>query len=522
MSAVPPVPRREEDRVVYAGTAPEGWDSSDPRQSQESNEKLMDPPVPIPDPYGWMRNDKRDNQEVLDHLKAENEYTQKSTQHLESLQEKLYEEFLSSIQETDYTTPRPRGDYWYYTRTFEGLSYKQYCRAPKTSDSFQVEWDGTKESPILSGEVVYLDVNLLGKDKSYCSLGALKPSPSQKFLAYSVDFKGDEIYEIYVRDLETGQDYPLKIIGKEELLQTSGSLVWGKDETTLFYMTLDENHRPEKLFQRTNWEDDTPTDVLLKEEVDDTYWPGVHKSLDGEYIFFETASSETSEIWYLKLGDEGSSEMQCVAPRRNKVLYEVEHGHGNWWIWTNVGGTSNMKLMQATAEPNCADDWKLVVDADSNPVFDGSLAKALESVTVLDSHVVAEGRQGGIPRVWIYDPTTKKTDRLEFEEPAHDVGLSIHYEFKTNKIAVGYDSLVTPPQTIEISLDNPQEERYVLKEKEVPGYEKESYGCDRVNVLSRDGTTEIPISVVYRKDVMEKAKGGTAVPLHLYGYGSYG
>lgn len=29
-------------------------------------------------------------------------------------------EFLSSIQETDYSTPRPRGDYWYYTRTFKG------------------------------------------------------------------------------------------------------------------------------------------------------------------------------------------------------------------------------------------------------------------------------------------------------------------------------------------------------------------------------------------------------------------
>lgn len=189
MSAVPPVARREEDRVVYAGVAPEGWDPKVPRQSQESTEKLMDPPVAIPDPYGWMRNDKRDNQEVLDHLNAENEYTKASIEHLKPLHEKLYKEFLSSIQETDYTTPRPRGDYWYYTRTFEGKSYTQYCRAPKTSESFQVDWDGKLESPILPGEEAYLDVNVLGKDKSYCSLGALKVSPSQKYLAYSVDFK---------------------------------------------------------------------------------------------------------------------------------------------------------------------------------------------------------------------------------------------------------------------------------------------------------------------------------------------
>eukprot|EP00980_Cylindrotheca_fusiformis_P013714 scaffold3526_cov115-Cylindrotheca_fusiformis.AAC.4 len=522
-AATPPVPRREEDRVVYAGVAPPGWDASVPRQSRDSKEALLDPPVPIPDPYGWMRNDKRDNQEVLDHLKAENEYTQKSIQHLEPLQSKLYTEFLSSIQETDYTTPRPRGNFWYYTRTFEGKSYKQYCRAPKTSDSFQIDWDGSKESPIMDGEEVYLDVNVLGKDKPYCSLGGLKPSQSQKFLAYTVDFKGDEIYQLYVRNLETGEDVALKNLKDDALLETSGNLVWGKDDSTLFYMTMDSNHRPDKLYQRQNWQDGSAAkETLLKEEADDMYWSHVYKSLDGKYVFFETASKETSEVWYLPLEEKDSQEMQCIAPRRNKVLYEVEHGQGNWYVWTNVEGTPNMKLMQAPAKPNCADDWKLVEDKDGKPIFDGSLEKALESVTVLDSHVVVEGRQGGIPRVWIYDPPKKVLERLEFEEPAHDVGLATHYESNTDKIAVGYDSMVTPPQTVEIALSAPQVERTVLKEKTVPGYEKDAYGCDRRTVLSRDGSTEIPISIVYRKDVMEKAKAGEKVPTHLYGYGSYG
>ena len=53
-----------------------------------------------------------------------------------------------------------------------------------------MDWDGSKESAILPGEEVYLDVNLLAKDKSYCSLGAARLSPSQKYLAYAVDYKG--------------------------------------------------------------------------------------------------------------------------------------------------------------------------------------------------------------------------------------------------------------------------------------------------------------------------------------------
>lgn len=55
--ATPPVARREEDRVVLAGVGPP------PRQSESSTEKLLDPPVPVPDPYGWMRDEKRENKE---------------------------------------------------------------------------------------------------------------------------------------------------------------------------------------------------------------------------------------------------------------------------------------------------------------------------------------------------------------------------------------------------------------------------------------------------------------------------
>jgi oligopeptidase B len=182
-----------------------------------------------------------------------------------------------------------------------------------------------------------------------------------------------------------------------------------------------------------------------------------------------------------------------------------------------------MKLMTSPVKANSAEDWELVVDGDNKPIFDGSLEKALDSVTVLESHIVAEGREGGIPRIWVFKPETKSFQRLEFEEAAHDVGLGAHYEFDAKSIAVGYDSLVTPPQTLEITLDSPDQDRTVLKSKEVPGYEKELYGCDRLEILSRDGKTKIPISVVYRNDVMQKVKKeGERVPVHLYGYGSYG
>ena len=366
-----------------------------------------------------------------------------------------------------------------------------------------------------------MDVNVLAESKSYCSIGAARLSPSQKFLAYSVDYKGDETYEVHIKDLETGNEYPLSAAGEDKLLETSGTVLWGKDESTLFYMTMDATHRPYRLYSRQNWKTEDPVDKLMKEELDDVYWSHAYKSLDGKYLFFETASSETSEVWFMELCDD-VMDMKCIAPRRSKVLYEVEHGHGEWWIWTNVENSPNMKLMKATAKAECASEWELVLDSDGQPVFDGNIDLALDGVTTLQNHVVVQGRFGGIPRVWIYDLATKTMERLEFEEAAHDVGMAAQLEFDTQTIAVGYDSLVTPPQTIEISLSSPSENRKVLKSKTVPGYDQETYGCDRLTVKSRDGKTDIPISVVYRKDVMEKVKAGDRAPTHLYGYGSYG
>ena len=106
---IPPVPRRDETRAVYAGVSPVGWDTTKaPRQSNDSTESLLNPPVAVHDPYGWMRDDGRTDEEVLRYLKAENEYSKAVTEHLGGLQDELYEEFLSrwvAMCQTHFISP---------------------------------------------------------------------------------------------------------------------------------------------------------------------------------------------------------------------------------------------------------------------------------------------------------------------------------------------------------------------------------------------------------------------------------
>ncbi|HEY8715927.1 MAG TPA: hypothetical protein VIM00_11145, partial [Candidatus Acidoferrum sp.] len=73
------------------------------------------------DHYAWLR--KKESEEVLAHLKAENAYTDAVLLPTESLQEKLYQEMLGRILQTDLSVPYRLRGYRYLTSTEEGKQY---------------------------------------------------------------------------------------------------------------------------------------------------------------------------------------------------------------------------------------------------------------------------------------------------------------------------------------------------------------------------------------------------------------
>jgi oligopeptidase B len=62
------------------------------------------------DPYEWLRD--KSNPEVIDYLKAENDYTEHATGHLEPLRQKIFDEIKARTKETDLSVPTRRGDWW--------------------------------------------------------------------------------------------------------------------------------------------------------------------------------------------------------------------------------------------------------------------------------------------------------------------------------------------------------------------------------------------------------------------------
>src|SRR5208282_779255 len=93
------------------------------------------------DHYAWMR-DKKDPR-VVAYLEAENAYADAEMKGTEEFQEKLYQEMLGRIQQTDLSVPYRLRGYEYYTRTEEGKQYGIYCR--KRAISERLAATGKKE-----------------------------------------------------------------------------------------------------------------------------------------------------------------------------------------------------------------------------------------------------------------------------------------------------------------------------------------------------------------------------------------
>lgn len=450
----------------------------------------MEPVLYMEDPYFYVRDDTRKNEEVLEHLRKENAYTERKTAHLAAVRDNLYKELLSHVQETDEEFPYPHGDFLYYTRTEKGSSYVYHCRKAKQGDA----------TTSTAKEELLLDENEIAKGQNHCDVSSVRPSPDHKYLAYMVDFSGYETYTGFIKDLSTGQLLPDRI-------ENISSLAWGKDSSVLFYATQDEAHRQDKLWRHTVGTTKAE-DELLYTENDEIYSAYFQKSRSGKYMFFMSSSSETSEVSFIDL-EHPAKPVQVVAPRQKGLLYDVDHHDESFYIVTNKDKATNFKLMYTPVASPGAAHWKDVFPYDEHIKVD--------SIDAFKDFLVMSGRQDGFSQIWIVNvkgPGKHSRHRIAFDESSYTVSGWVNRDYATSQYRLVYSSMTTPRTTYDYNVHT--REISFLKEKPCPNYDRTLYQSERLEAKAPDGTL-VPISLVYRKDLRRKDRQ----PLHLYGYGSY-
>jgi len=434
------------------------------------------------DDYFWLRD--RDNPDVMAYLEAENAYTEIKMEHTRSLQDTLYQEMLSRIQEDDLSVPYREGEFYYYTRTETGKAYPIHCRKLGSLDAT---------------EEILLDQNQLAEGHEYFQLGVFEISPNHQLLAYSVDTTGAERYTLFFLDLATRKLYP------ETIPDTYVAFEWGNDNQTVFYTQVDAAHRPDKLF-RHQLGQSIENDQLVFHEPDDAYFLGISKTRSRAYLLLGLGSKVTSEVHYLDANNP-TGEFRLFRPRRMGIEYDIEHHTDTFYIITNEDAL-NFKLMKAPIADPSVEQWETVIPHRED-IF-------LMGVSAFADHLVIYDREAGLPKVRVRNLSNHQEHTVSFPEPTYEVSESVNPEFNTNTFRFAYTSLTTPFSIFDYNLDAQTRE---LK-KETPvlgGYDRTQYQSDRVQAIAPDGTA-IPLSILYKVGTERTGKN----PLLLTGYGAYG
>ena len=456
----------------------------------------------LEDPYFWMRD--RDDPDTLNHLRAENAYLKAVAQpRMQPLADRLYDEMLGRIQQTDLSVPVRQGAYAYSTRTEEGKQYPYICRRPVNNQG------EVSDAP----EEILLDVNQLAEGKPFLGLGTLEISPNARLLAYSTDQTGYRVYTLRIKDLRTGQLLP-------DILENVTGAAWSSDNRFLFYTVEDSAKRSHRLYRHVVGQANASEDVLIDEEPDPLFRLGVSTTLDERYLVATHASFETTEIKTLRL-DQPEGQLATILPRVEGRRDSVAHRDGLWFLVTNQDAP-NFKLVVAPVDCPEPANWVEVIPASDE--------QTVQSVQVFKNHAVVRLTRDALPRLLVIDlsglpgtaelanldPSTWPRHEIRFPEPVYSAFPGDNREYDTTRFRLTYTSFITPTSIYDYDLTN--RERTLLKQTPVlGGYDPNQYASERIEAVAPDGVT-IPISLVRRKDT---PRDGTAPGL-LYGYGSYG
>ncbi|SEI24375.1 S9 family peptidase [Pseudomonas asplenii] len=444
---------------------------------------------PGPDPYAWLQE--RDSKAVLDYLKAENSYQQAQLADQAELRETLFEEIKGRILETDLSLPSPWGPFLYYTRTTAGDEYARHYRCPRPADdSLTVDENA---------EQLLLDPNALA-DGGFLSLGSFSVSPNHQRLAYSLDTSGDEVYRLYVKELDSGT------VSELPFDDADGSMTWANDSRTLFFGELDDTHRPHKLYRHVLGQD-SAEEVL--HEPDGRFFLHCYRSSSERQLVVLLNSKTTSEAWVLD-AETPEQAFACLAPRVEGHEYFIDHGRyqdqWRWFIRSNQDGI-NFALFQAVDDgiPR-RKDWQLLVPHDDQVM--------LEGVTLNARALCLSLREGGLPIIEVR-PEGLPAYRVQLPDAAYSLYVQDSLEFTSDSIRLRYEALNRPAQVRQLTLASG--EQAVLKQTPVLGpFDADAYVSQRLWAKAPDGT-RVPISLVVKRELL-----GQTTPLYLYGYGAYG
>ncbi len=481
----------------------ENMESKKQPQSEEvdiSRLKQLDIPAPVAkkidhsreyhgkalwDSYYWLKDSgypEVDDKPIIDYLTAENAYFDAFLEPNKTLTDTLFEEFKGRTNEEETSVP------WIYN----GYEYKWYY---KEGEEYRTR---SRKNLETGEETVFLSETELAEGHEYFSLGGYDISPDNRYLTYAVNTDGSERYQVFIKDMQTGEMLP------DVLEDARSGASFSADGKSLVYVKLDPVRWVAKTINVHKIGTEQSADTVLLAEQDDGFFLGFGSTSDEKYFVLGSSQGEIQESYVVPT--DLSSKPVMLVSREQGFSNTIDHANGHFYIRAN-DSHKNFRLARVSNSDPSYDKWETLIQ--------GSDEFYLLGLQTFKDFIALQARENGIDQIRIrqYDGAFED---VVFPEPVYAASLGYNSEFDQNFIRIDYESMVTPETVFDYDLT--EKKLVTRKVQKIPsGYDKSQYITERKMAPARDGAM-VPVSIVYKKGFKKDA----SQPLFLYGYGAYG
>ena len=288
------------------------------------------------DEYAWLRSrnwkDVVQSPAVLEadirkYIEAENEYTKALMVDTEPLQSYLFDEMKGRIEKDYQSVPNMIDNYAYYVRYQADKQCPIFCR---------------HRTDIQQDEEILLDGNSEAEKYDYFEVGDLQQSPDHNLIAYTVDIDGSEFYSLYLCDPVS------RNVCDQVIERTQGEVVWSNDSKYIFYVVLDDEHRPQEVC-RHQLGTSVKDDVTVYKEGDRGFFVHLSETRSQRFITINVHAYEASEC-HLIDAHNPCAPVRLVRRRSLGIEYDIEHHRDDLLIRTNANQTEDYKLVRIPIE----------------------------------------------------------------------------------------------------------------------------------------------------------------------------
>ena len=394
----------------------------------------------------------------------------------------------------------------FYKELEKGLDYDAYTNFSKKEDKYFFR-------KRLSGEdqwSVYMRDNLNGEDLEIIttknnreSIDYFSPSKTGKYVIYGISKSGDEIADLFVKDLD-----------KNEIIQEIkncrySSIAWMDNESGFFYtrnpkkgtVPDDELSMHAKIYFHNIGEDSNKDKLIFGEGRPKDDMLKIKISPDNKYLSIRVANDfSKNDIHIYDINNEstkhlikGYNSSFSLVFLKDKILLQTNHNANNNKILQN----SYKKMFDGL------DSWKEFVSEKDN---------ILNSFNVTKNKIILNYTENIISKSEIIDHEGNFLKELPL--PDNSTIGKISSSLKEEEFFYNYQSFIIPKMMIRF---NPEENKFEEFIKTKNTINSENYIVKQKWTTSKDGV-KIPMFIFHSKDIELDGKNPTIIT----GYGGFG